>query len=50
MRAATKSYVDDVLRAAPEEKAALLAGDYAAPALAEEGESDEEPLPSAPDK
>jgi hypothetical protein len=31
MKAATKSYVDDVLRAAPEEKAALLAEDYPPP-------------------
>jgi tRNA A-37 threonylcarbamoyl transferase component Bud32 len=30
MEAATQSYVDDVLRAAPEEKAALLADDYPA--------------------
>ena len=33
MKAATKSYVDDVLRAAPEEKAALLAEDYVPPAF-----------------
>src|SRR5439155_745406 len=31
MKAATQSYVDDVLRAAPEEKAALLAEDYVPP-------------------
>ena len=30
MKAATQSYVDDVLRSAPEEKDGLLAEDYAA--------------------
>ena len=36
MKAATQSYVDDVLRAAPEEKAALLAADYVPPVLPDE--------------
>ena len=39
MKAATQSYVDDVLRAAPEEKAALLAEDYV-PTVPEEDEEE----------
>jgi hypothetical protein len=46
MKAATKSYVDDVLRAAPEEKAALLAEDYVPTVPDQRDEDGDAPVPS----